>query len=241
MGLLDFGKKEKMAPLSEHLTAGKPAFEWGNMPAQRSVSAPPVEPADAPTSAGAPVDDSPQAGGVVVVDVKKRLSQLTRKAKSGKRKIVADVLDLGCTIAEARDLLANHSGGSFGKWCKQIGMSRMSAHNYASIFDAFGSCTKNVQLNFDAQAVRLLASSKSPPAIGEAIELADEGKPVDAQVAKQLIGKHAVLREKTVRALPTIISTEFGSVAIHCKPGASERDLVAAVLKQLLDGERKVA
>ncbi|MCH8045419.1 MAG: hypothetical protein IID44_17045 [Planctomycetes bacterium] len=59
--------------------------------------------------------------------------------------------------------------------------------------------------------------------------------------AKKLITKHTVTKPKPKRIEPTIISTEFGSVAIRVKPGASERDLLAAALKQLMDGSMKKA
>jgi len=235
MGLLDFRQKDNMAPLAIHVAEKPKPLELDNLP--DSIRAPTVvEPAAAP-----PVTQpvKPQAGGVAV-DVKKRLGQLARKAKSAKRKLVQDLLELGGVIVEARELLADHHRGGFGRWCKQIGMSRMSAHNYAAISDAFGSCKKNVQLTFDSQSVRLLAKS-TQPAIDEAIELAESGEHVDGQVAKALITKHAIVKDKPKRIEPVVISTEFGSVALRPKPGASVRDLAAAVLSQLMDASKKKA
>jgi len=239
MGLLGWGKNE-MAPITDHLAARKPTvapLELDKMPALHVPTAD-VVPAAVPTVTQ-PV--KPQAGGVVV-DLDKHLAKLARKVKAAKRRIVKDLIDLGAVIVEARDLLADHSGGSCGKWCKQCGMSRMSAHRYAAAFDAFGSCNSELQRNFDAQAIRLLSSSHSTqPAIDESLELAEEGEHVDALVAKQLIKKHTDAKPKKKRIEPTIISTAFGSVAIRCKPGSSVRNLIAAVLKQLMDAEKKAA
>ncbi|PCH79621.1 MAG: hypothetical protein COB96_04275 [Planctomycetota bacterium] len=66
MGILDFGKKEPMAPLADHLAARKPPLELDNMLADKLAKTPPAKPADAEHLHPAPVDapqDVPQAGG----------------------------------------------------------------------------------------------------------------------------------------------------------------------------------
>ena len=251
MGILDFGKKEPMAPLADHLAARKPALELDNMLADKLAKTPPAKPADAEHLHPAPVDapqdvpqDVPQAGGgvVVVENLDKKINKLGRKIQTSKKRLVREVLAIGEMICEVRDLLAGYPSARYGKWMKKFGISRTSAFRYSQAWETFGEKCSTVEQLFDMQSVRLLSAARSPqPAIDEAIELADDGQHVDAQVAKQLIAKHTVAKPKKKRIEPVVISTEFGSVAIHCKPGASERDLVAAVLKQLLDGERKVA
>ena len=95
MGILDFGKKEKMAPLADHLAARKPPLELDNMLADKLAKTPPAKPADAEHLHPAPVDasqdvpqDVPQAGGgvVVVENLDKKINKVIEKLEKQVKK-----------------------------------------------------------------------------------------------------------------------------------------------------------
>lgn len=109
--------------------------------------------------------------------------EVTRQKKTG----LAAMLEMGQAIKTANELLANHSGGTFGKWVEtECGIAPKSAYRYMHAWESFGSCDSLSQLT--AEAVYALSSPNAPPeAAKQAQKLADKGVKVTEKVAKELL------------------------------------------------------
>jgi hypothetical protein len=81
------------------------------------------------------------------------------------------------SLAAARDRLANHGNGTFGKWCNErCGITHQHANRAIAAHQQFGSSEHRVQ-NFDATSLYLLSADSCPDeAYEEALERAEHGE-----------------------------------------------------------------
>lgn len=182
-----------------------------------------------------------------VVNVNKRLSGLARTIKSQQKKATEAVLAVGAALTEARELLADHKGGSYGKWLKEVvGMNRMTAHRYTSFYDTWGtenfSCNTMLQLS-DLDALRKLAGADSA-VISKAKKLMEGGERLDMKTAKALLGSKPTKAKTGGKPDETIVEVE-GLGFVVFKPrsdNVTPAEMVNALIRQMREHrERKAA
>ena len=206
---------------------------------QRAISSgqddPPVE-SPAPKGLSQRDTTAPKPAPVTgeVVDVNRRLAGLARTVKSQTKKATGAILAAGEALAEAQDLLANHAGGSFGKWVTdKCSMSRRQAYRLIGLWDTWGGCDTVAQLA-DIDALRKMAGAPDGT-VKKAIELMEDGQHLDLAPAKTLMASTATKKAKKNRPAPLVIQTKLGSVSIVARDGADPR----RVLLDALDSLRK--
>jgi len=193
--------------------------------------------ASAPTETGELVLDSD------VLDVDARLKALERKIVSTKRKLVSSVLDIGKSLEEAQNLMADHNGGAFTRWVRQrCGFTTKTAYRYLSAWRTFGGCDTVSQRRFELSAMYLLAHDSAPePAVDEAIELASNGEKVSTKTAREIIAKYApkAVSSKPGRPEPIIIEDAQAVVVIRpTAEGVEAYDVLARILRKMMAEQR---
>jgi len=173
-----------------------------------------------------------------VADVEGELKALARKIRGAKKKAVEAVLTIGEALTTANELLADHAGGSFGKWLKQeAGISRSSAHRYMKAHSLLGRCPSVEQRNFELQAVYALADGKTPrQAVDDCLQLATDGEKITGATARKIISSY-VQPKADGRPAPIIIDLgDKGKVVVHRPHDFSSVDqILSAALRQIQD------
>jgi len=190
--------------------------------------------------AAAEKTDASTAAGEV--DVKKRLAKIARQIKTAKRQAVQAILVIGESLIEARTLLADHDGGSYGKWLQSCGLSRPSAHRYICAFQVFGGCVSEIQ-RIETQAVYLLSAPQTPKeAVDDALEVVQGGGNVTAKTARQILTKHLPPKIKDARPDPIFVETDDAMIVIKPKrEGVDAKSVLAQALRQFIDEPAKRA
>jgi len=190
-----------------------------------------------------PVTDS-------AIDVDARLKSLARQIAGSKKKLVANVLEIGRALTDAQDLLADHAGGAFGKWVKQsCKFSKRSAYRYMSAHLTFGGCATVAQRRFEPSTMYLLANDSTPSAaVTEAIEFAESGETVTGKIAKQLIAKHGdgkparKVSSRPSRPQPIQLIDDQAVVTIRpLSEGVDICGVLSRLLKEQLDKRKEAA
>jgi len=186
---------------------------------------------------------TPTAESTALVDTDSELKTLARKIRSAKRKAVEAILVIGESLTEANRLLADHAGGSFGKWLRQEAeISRSSAHRYMQAYALLGSRPAVEQRCFELQAVHLLSDNTAPrQAVNDCMTMAAEGEKVTAAVVRQAIASYKPVAAKKVaddRPAPQIFTTPSGRVVIHPDHDYSS---VEAILMDVLQQLKRAA
>lgn len=101
-----------------------------------------------------------------------------------KRRVAAEVIKHGEILRGAQEVLANHHEGVFGSWLDSLGISRRSAYNAISAFEAFGDSCANLH-NLEVSAMYELA--KNEDAKKRALKLADKGVRITHEMAKAIL------------------------------------------------------
>ena len=193
---------------------------------------------------------APAAVRVEPIDIDARLKSLARQIAGSKKKLVANVLEIGRALTDAQDLLADHAGGAFGKWVKQnCGFSKRTAYNYMSAHLVFGGCAIIAQRRFEPSTMYLLANDSTPSgAVTEAIQIAESGETVTSKTAKKLITKHSdgkPARKVSSRpGRPQPIQLIDAQAVVTIRPlseGVDICSLLGRLLKEQLDLKRKEA
>jgi hypothetical protein len=115
------------------------------------------------------------------------------ETKERVRKITAEaVLKIGSEFASAHKRLSHHGDGTFGKWCKdRCGVTHQHALRSIAAYETFGSSEHCVQM-FDATSLYLLSAPACPEdATKEALKSAEDGVPVPAKLARDIIKSHS--------------------------------------------------
>jgi len=155
-----------------------------------------------------------------VVDVTKRLSALARTIKSNQRKAVDAVMAVGEDLIEARDLLGNHSGGSYGKWLKEkVGMSRTTAFRFVQLAETWTGCSKVKQLA-DLDALRRLSGAPDQ-AIAKAKTILAAGNRLDMAAANEVLRLTTSPQDGNKQTKPESTLVEVASGFITFRPRAA--------------------
>lgn len=106
------------------------------------------------------------------------------------------IFALAKEVAYAHDLLANHYGGKFGKWCESIGINRRTGNNLVHVVKLFHNSTEDEQKNLEQLAaeknVKLLYEAARPSA---PVELVAQVKNGDITTHKEYIELKNKLKE----------------------------------------------
>lgn len=162
------------------------------------------------------VDQEP-SGSVENIDA--QLKEIARKVRAAHKRIqkaaaaaVLGVVELGEQLRIAKQLLAGHKGGAFGKWLKTCNIPRSSAHRAIQVFETLGDCPSVGQLDLSA-AYQLSASGTPEAAIQEAIELTGSER-VDAKAVRSIIAKHKPIRNQSAGPDPIVVRVGGATVSI---------------------------
>lgn len=119
--------------------------------------------------------------------LEKHAKVITETQDRVRRTTAEGVLKIGAELAAARDRLANHGNGTFGKWCKErCGITPRTAQYAIAAAQQFKDCETISQ--FDATALYLLSAESCPDeATQEALERAEAGEAITTKVAKRII------------------------------------------------------
>ena len=169
---------------------------------------------------GFPADPQPEdAQQDAVATIPEQLKLIARKVKVAHKRIqrasqqaVLGVVEMGEQLRIAKQLLAGHKGGSFGKWLKTCNIPRSSAHRAIQVFETLGDCPSVGQLDLSA-AYALSVSGTPEAAIQEAIELTGSER-VDAKAVRSIIAKHKPTRNKSAAPDPILIRVGGATVSI---------------------------
>jgi hypothetical protein len=106
------------------------------------------------------------------------------------RTTTTGIIEVGAEFAAVQALLAGKGrDGTFRPWCKSLGFSRSSVYRAIAAHAAFGKCP-TVGHFFEPKAVYLLAAESCPAeARAEALQLAEQGKHVGCDLAKQIVAQ----------------------------------------------------
>ena len=165
------------------------------------------------------VGESESVSGDQVATVEDQLKLIGRKVRAAHKRVqkaaaaaVLGVVEMGEQLRIAKQLLAGHKGGSFGKWLKDCGIPRSSAHRAVQVFETLGDCSTVGQLDLSA-AYALSASGTPETAIAEVIEITNTER-VDAKQVRTIIAKHKPARNKTAAPAPIVIRVGGATVSI---------------------------
>jgi len=175
------------------------------------------------------------------VDVKKRLSVLSRKIRTAKKNAVMSILTIGRALEEARDLLSIHGSGGYGKWLLGVGISRASAHRCIQAHAVFGDRLSERQSTFiESQAIFLLSAKTAPPAaVTDAVQILSEGESITASTARLLVGQHQPAKKANSRPPPVIIKLPEGTIALRPKlASTSLKQMLTSALRELVEAKR---
>ena len=158
-----------------------------------------------------------ESGSVENIDA--QLKEIARKVRAAHKRIqkaaaaaVLGVVELGEQLRIAKQLLAGHKGGAFGKWLKTCNIPRSSAHRAIQVFETLGDCPSVGQLDLSA-AYQLSASGVPEQAILEAIELTGSER-VDAKAVRSIIAKHKPIRNQSAGPDPIVVRVGGATVSI---------------------------
>lgn len=134
--------------------------------------------------------------GSVDKDAKGKLIVLSGQIKRGKANYAKSVLELGCAVHEAHELLAGTGrDGKFRAWVEgECGLEIRTAYNYLYSFEAFNKL--ETVASFSAGAMYALAAPTCPEkARKEAIKRAEKGERISKGVADDIIESFTVADE----------------------------------------------
>lgn len=158
-------------------------------------------------------------------DTKGKLVALAGQIKRGKANYAKTVLEVGCAIHEAHELLAGDGrDGKFSAWCEEeCGIERRTAYNYLWSFERFGKC--ETVSHFSAGAMYALAAPTAPDkAVKAALKLADKGVRVTKSVADELIEENTVETDdpKPSRSSKPLSQSDMPPTPAEDEPAQSE-------------------
>ena len=168
---------------------------------------------------GFPADPQPEdAQQDAVATIPEQLKLIARKVKVAHKRIqrasqqaVLGVVEMGEQLRIAKQLLANHKNGAFGKWLKSCNIPRTSAHRAIKVFETLGACSTVGQLDL-AAAYALAASGTPEAAIAEVLTITTEQR-VDAKQVRTIVSKHKP-RNQQVAPDPILIRVGGATISI---------------------------
>jgi len=198
---------------------------------------------------GDPVQDSKPDDDQVEppADVETLLKDLAKQIRASHRKIeksavaiVEAVVSMGRDLDQARTLLADHNGGTFGKFLASVKVNRMTANRAVRAWEVFG-CNSVVQ-RYELPAIYALSATNTPQTvINQALEMAQDGQTITGKTARGLIEKAIDRPEKPARPLPEVITVQGGTVAVTALDGITVEQILLRAIKQIRDGRLEAA
>lgn len=192
--------------------------------------------AAASESSGDVIQEQPAA--VDTIDAQLKL--IARKVRSAHKRIqkaaaaaVLGVVEMGEQLRTAKQLLAGHKGGAFGKWLKTCGIPRSSAHRAIQVFETLGDCPTVGQLDLSA-AYALAATGTPDAAISEVIEITKSDR-VDAKQVRSIISKHKPNRNQSASPDPIVIRVGGATVSIVSSDRTDWASILHEAAEQLRD------
>ena len=184
------------------------------------------------------IQEADQSQPVDTVDA--QLKQIARKVRAAHKRIqkaaaaaVLGVVELGEQLRIAKQLLASHKGGAFGKWLKTCNIPRSSAHRAIQVFETLGDCPSVGQIDLSA-AYALAASGTPDAAISEVIEITKTDR-VDAKLVRGIIAKHKPARNKSAGPDPIVIRVGGATVSIVSSDRTDWASILHEAAEQLRD------
>lgn len=115
---------------------------------------------------------------------------ITAEVAGVRKANVAAMLRIGKELTAARDRLANHGNGTFGRWCNQrCKISRSQANRMIRPHLAFHDCP-NLEQTYDVSALYELSSKRCPPpARSKAQQLAEQGTKISRSEACKIVAQ----------------------------------------------------
>lgn len=212
----------------------------------------PIESAPEPSPAHVigPATEPATANVVEVVDVDSELKQHARAIRAASRTAVSSLLKAGEHLAQARDLLADHSGGTFGRWVKdECGLAKSTSYRMIAVWEAFGQLSHSGTTLAGVPATALYQLAAVPGAVSQVADLAEAGEKITEADAKRILiatrptdasGKGA--ESATAKPDPvTIMVDGLGAVVVRPVAGVSARDVLVQAVRDILEREKRAA
>jgi len=220
-------KSDQKIPLTE-------ALDQQPKPIPEPAPAPATEPEPEPVA-----EPEPEPATVAeVVDVDSELKQHARAIRAASRSAVSSLLKAGEHLAQARDLLADHSGGTFGRWVKdECGLAKSTAYRMISVYEAFGQLSHSGTTLAGVPATALYQLAAVPGAISQVADLADAGEKITEADAKRILiaTRPTDADSATAKPDPITFVVDGGAVVVRLeRPGVNVAQLVARLAKRLL-------
>jgi hypothetical protein len=111
------------------------------------------------------------------------------KIRQTVKRTIEDIIEVGSELLAVKEALPH---GKFGPWLRaEFGWTERTAQNFMSVAEVFGRKNEIISdLSISPTAAYLLAAPSAPEEAREAaVRLAEEGQPVTAKVAKQILAK----------------------------------------------------
>lgn len=162
-------------------------------------------------------------------DTKGKLIVLAGQVKRGKGGQIKSIIEIGCAIHEAHELLAGDGrDGKFREWVElECGFEKSTAYNYLHSFEEFAKC--EVIEQFSPTAMYALAAPNTPDnARKEAIKRATKGERIIKSVADDIIESFTVAdkpKQTSVQRLDTSAKPQASATGTPATSTASSPDL----------------
>jgi len=233
-------RSDKKIPLTE-------ALDQQPKPIPEPAPAPATEPEPEPEPE--PVAEPEPATVAEVVDVDSELKQHARAIRAASRTAVASLLKAGEHLAQARDLLADHDGGTFARWVKDdCGLGKSTAYRMIAVWEAFGSRpgAGTTLGGVPTWALQQLASS--PEAVSQVADLVEAGERLTEADARKILTATRSASGEENQAGPgtakkpapiTIMVDRLGDVIIRPLAGVDARDVLLQAARQVIEAEKR--
>ncbi|NIN67176.1 MAG: hypothetical protein GTO63_21255, partial [Anaerolineae bacterium] len=107
------------------------------------------------------------------------------------RRTAKNLWKMGKILADVRERLASHNGGSFKHWVEnEAGLSRSTAYRLINVYRTF-SCPTVGQLGISPKVLYLLSEPSTPAAAREeALRYARDGERITHARAQEIVQQH---------------------------------------------------
>jgi hypothetical protein len=136
-----------------------------------------------------------------------QVQQSAERIRQSVKRTIEDIIEVGTELLSVKETLPH---GKLGAWLKaEFGWTERTAQNFMSVAERFGKSEMISDLRIAPTAAYLLAAPSAPDEAREAaMKLAEEGTPVTAKIAKEILAKE---RKKPARRRRAGASSELGA------------------------------
>jgi hypothetical protein len=117
-----------------------------------------------------------------------RVQAAAERIRGTVKRTLENIIDIGKELLAVKEALEH---GQFGTWLRvEFGWTDRTARNFMGVAEQFGGKTETISDLIEPTAAYLLAAPSAPDEARQAaIELAEEGTPVTAKVAKKILAE----------------------------------------------------